>query len=448
MGRYWQGFAGSVAAVALVAGLGWAAQRGVMVPTGTIIPLRMNNGLSSERSRAGDRFRATVSSAVVIDGETAIPAGAIVEGHVTSVEPARRPSRSGTIAVEFDRIVFADNSSVPIVGQLTSLDAEERGRLEDDEGEVTGESTTRRSVVFIGGGAGVGAAIGAIAGGGSGAGVGAGIGAGLGTAAVLLSRGSPAEIPAGFEFGVELLRPVRIDPERGDYGAPAAEALEVHSASALRRADGGIDIRIVHPAAEDGSQIQFDRRVEGEVAHVYVRGIARRGPATDAAEESIQTIEPAQARGVTRFVVHGAGRDITGTVSGGVEVDARLLEQRVSMLHAEYGRMIGVQAGRSGSPAFSARTYRENEIELYFALSSLASLTQLYEQLSASTSDAEALRGAAQAVVRAARHVDRSVERARSDRPGVAEKRWPELRARFVALAESHGLRFDRADDR
>ena len=45
------------------------------------------------------------------------------------------------------------------------------------EGEVEGKSTTKRNVVFIGGGAGAGALVGAVAGGGKGAGIGAAVGA-------------------------------------------------------------------------------------------------------------------------------------------------------------------------------------------------------------------------------------------------------------------------------
>ena len=35
-----------------------------------------------------------------------IPAGAIVEGRVTQVTPAKRMSKSGTIAIDFDELGF------------------------------------------------------------------------------------------------------------------------------------------------------------------------------------------------------------------------------------------------------------------------------------------------------------------------------------------------------
>src|SRR5829696_2843474 len=79
---------------------------------GEVVALRMDTGLNSKSSRAGDRFTATVFEPVVVDGDTVVPTGTKVEGRVTSVEPAKRLSRSGTIAVEFDKIVYKDGRSV------------------------------------------------------------------------------------------------------------------------------------------------------------------------------------------------------------------------------------------------------------------------------------------------------------------------------------------------
>ncbi|MBI3950631.1 MAG: peptidoglycan-binding protein [Acidobacteria bacterium] len=174
-----------------------------VVPTGTVLTLRMETQLSSETSNVGDPFTATVAQDVFTDGQVAIPAGSRVEGHVTVVEPARRMSRSGTIAVDFDRLTLPDGRSYRINGNLTPLDPEERRKI-DEESRISGGSTVKRSVVFIGGGAGVGALIGVLAGGGKGAAIGTGVGAALGTAAVLLSKGNPAEVNSGTEFGMEL----------------------------------------------------------------------------------------------------------------------------------------------------------------------------------------------------------------------------------------------------
>ena len=91
--------ASAVLALALVlalAGQALAAQM-IDVPTGTVIPLRMDTYLSSDTSRVGDRFTATVFRPVVIDRRVIIPSGSKVEGHITGAERAERGSKAGRI---------------------------------------------------------------------------------------------------------------------------------------------------------------------------------------------------------------------------------------------------------------------------------------------------------------------------------------------------------------
>lgn len=202
-------------AVAVLAVLGLfsvlvpAQSRDREVPARTILKLSMDNLITSSDSRVGDPFTATVFEDVRIGGDIVIPQGAKVLGRVTSVSPAQRPNKSGTIAVDFERLIFSADRSIAIEGQLTSLDAAERRQI-DEEGRVEGDSTSRRTVIFVGGGAAGGAAIGAIAGGGKGAGIGAAIGAGAGILGALLQKGEEAQVVKGQKFGMELLRPIRV----------------------------------------------------------------------------------------------------------------------------------------------------------------------------------------------------------------------------------------------
>src|SRR5215213_3434044 len=183
-------------ALMLTLGAPVVAQRSLTVPAGTVIPLTMDTYLSSDSSGVGDRFTATVSRDVVIDRQVAVPSGAKVEGHVTSVNRSDRRSQAGTIGIAFDRLILSNRDSIAVDGTLTTLDESARRQIEnaDSEDNVEGGSRTRKAVVFIGGGAGAGAVIGAVAGGAKGAAVGAGVGAVLGTIGVLLSKGDKAEV--------------------------------------------------------------------------------------------------------------------------------------------------------------------------------------------------------------------------------------------------------------
>lgn len=172
------------------------------IPADTVISLRMDTGLNSRTSRVGDKFTATVTLPVHVNGRTAIPAGSTVHGHVTQVTPARRMSKSGTLAIDFDELVFPDGSRIKVGGVLTSDDPRTRERI-DDENRVSGR-TESRGAIFVGGGGIIGAVFGAVVGGGKGAAVGGVVGAGIGVAGLLLTKGEEAEVPPGTPFGLQL----------------------------------------------------------------------------------------------------------------------------------------------------------------------------------------------------------------------------------------------------
>lgn len=223
---------------------GAAPSQRSIVPEGTILTLRMETYLSSKTARVGDRFTATVIQDVTANSRVVIPTGSRVEGHVTSVQRARRLSRSGMIAVDFDRLILPDGRIYRIYGELTPLDPQQRKKIKE-ESRVKGGSAKKRSIVFIGGGAGVGAVIGAIAGGGKGAAAGAGVGAAIGAAGAILTKGREAVIEPGTEFGLELLERLDLSPSRGSSSGALSSPEMLRRAQRLLRElgyyDGAID---------------------------------------------------------------------------------------------------------------------------------------------------------------------------------------------------------------
>jgi len=193
------------------------------LPPDTVISVQMNGTLSSRTAHVGDKFTATVTVPVYANGRTVVPAGSIIEGRVTQVTPAKRMNRSGTIAIDFDDLVFPNGTSVGLVGSLTSDDPETRRRI-DDESRVSGEGNKRPSV-FIGGGGAIGAVLGGIAGGGKGAVVGGVVGAGAGVASILLSKGEEAQVPSGTPFGVQIKQELIVRESYVSEGAPAGDPL-------------------------------------------------------------------------------------------------------------------------------------------------------------------------------------------------------------------------------
>ncbi len=169
--------------------------------------LRMNQTLRSDQARMGDRFKATVVTPVYASGVEVVPAGSIVEGRVTRAIAARTRGREGQLAVAFDTLVLPDGTRHQLDGVLTELQDDRRGEV-DAENEVSGRSSDKRNVEYIGGGAVGGAILGGIAGGGKGAGIGAVLGAGAGVAGVMLTKGNDAELRSGTEVGMTTTRPM------------------------------------------------------------------------------------------------------------------------------------------------------------------------------------------------------------------------------------------------
>ncbi|MGC2195223.1 MAG: hypothetical protein WA628_11160, partial [Terriglobales bacterium] len=60
----------------------------LVVPTGTVITVRLGEALSSKTSEAGQTFTATLVNPIEVEGKTAIPAGATATGTVVAAHAA------------------------------------------------------------------------------------------------------------------------------------------------------------------------------------------------------------------------------------------------------------------------------------------------------------------------------------------------------------------------
>lgn len=176
---------------------------------GAVLVCEVVTRLDSKTAQAGDLFRVRVSVPVEDEQQnTLIPAGSLIEGRVEFVQRAQSRRRSGIIEVSFSRLRI-NNETYPLNASLAPA-SEKDALIVDEEGIVRGKSgSTKRTVAFIGGGAGAGAMLGAIT---AGAVLGAGIGAGVGVFAVMMAKGKEAVAEPGREIGVQLNQPLTLRP--------------------------------------------------------------------------------------------------------------------------------------------------------------------------------------------------------------------------------------------
>ena len=168
--------------------------RQYVIPSGTVITVRLNDTLASNVSQSGQTFTATVIDPIQVDQKTVIAQGATATGTVVEAQALGRVEGGARLQLRLDS-VDANGHTAHITTAL--IDRTEKGK-------------GKRSAGMIGGGAAAGAVIGALAGGGKGAAIGAGAGAGAGTAGAVLTGNKNIVLPSESALSFKLIAPVEI----------------------------------------------------------------------------------------------------------------------------------------------------------------------------------------------------------------------------------------------
>ena len=172
-----------------------------VIPDGTQLVAVLNNDLSTQNVREGERFTMTVRSPGQYDGAT-------IEGSVLSVERSGRVTGRSQMTFDFDTIRLRDGRSYRFAGILESVRTPNGDVVRvDNEGAVRDSDQTKTTVTRTAIGTAVGAIIGAIAGGGKGAAIGAVIGAGAGAGSVYIQGRDDLNLTAGTEVTVRATGP-------------------------------------------------------------------------------------------------------------------------------------------------------------------------------------------------------------------------------------------------
>ncbi len=166
----------------------------VTIPEGTIVTIRTIDSIDSKENHAGQLFRASLDSPIVVGDQVVVPKGLNAYLKLVDASSAGKFKGRSELTISFDSFTYQGKTY-----QVASSDVQEKGG-----------SRGKRSAEVIGGGAALGALIGGLAGGGKGAAIGAGIGAGSGTAVQALTHGEQVKIPSETRLDFTLHDPVTV----------------------------------------------------------------------------------------------------------------------------------------------------------------------------------------------------------------------------------------------
>src|SRR5258708_2911348 len=76
------------------------------VPVNTAIKVRLDQSLSTQRNRVGDRFRAELAAPLMIDSQEVIPQGAAVQGIVTNSRPSGRMKGRAVLGIRLESVEY------------------------------------------------------------------------------------------------------------------------------------------------------------------------------------------------------------------------------------------------------------------------------------------------------------------------------------------------------
>lgn len=194
----------------------------IALESGTKIPLSLINSVSSKTAVEGDRIYLESVFPIMVNGKVVIPPGSYVAGTVTSVKRPGKVKGRGELYLRFDSLTLPNGVTRDFRSRMGNMEGQNPGKVDREEGKVTGEGGKGRDAMAIGQTASVGTVAGAIGGGGMGAGIGAAAGAAAGLVGVLMTRGPEAIIERGSVVEMVLDRTLTFSEDEIDFGASPA----------------------------------------------------------------------------------------------------------------------------------------------------------------------------------------------------------------------------------
>src|SRR5262245_6219432 len=93
-----------------------------LLPTGTVIKIKLETGVSTAVNKVGDGFTGRVTEDVIYQGATVIPVGSSLSGVVTKVDEKRRFKGRPVMELRPETVTLPDGNKYNIIATITGTE--------------------------------------------------------------------------------------------------------------------------------------------------------------------------------------------------------------------------------------------------------------------------------------------------------------------------------------
>lgn len=138
-----------------------SAPEHIVLPTATVLRLKLNRAISTANARRGEQFTATLARPVEVDGRALIPAGSVVNCQVERAHGARRFAGKPSLSVKALSVLMPSGELLSFTASV--VDTATPHKLDvNREGSIRGTSPNPMNKVELGALAGAGAVAGTV----------------------------------------------------------------------------------------------------------------------------------------------------------------------------------------------------------------------------------------------------------------------------------------------
>jgi hypothetical protein len=198
------------------------ASREATIEPETKARIVLQSQLNSKLNEPGDTVSAVLYEPIYVNGNLVLPRGTEFHGRVTEAAPAGRMQKNGKISIIFERMSMSwgEEPVSVIITAIDDWDTDQKYKA-DEEGQVDGKRSGRRTAENVKTGGAIGGAAGistVLLGGGATTG-GAVIAGGL-LGGLLLTKGGDVKVAPGAVFRIKFTKPITLPVIQQGNGVP------------------------------------------------------------------------------------------------------------------------------------------------------------------------------------------------------------------------------------